>query len=330
MTVLFAGTELMDFETIGGTVTEGGNTSAVINTSNSRIAISPGGTVTEDLNYIDAVFSATEDDVWLHFSAGMGASPASTIPFCKVYSGGTQRVALRWNTSNVIQVQTWNGSSWTTVLTTPINTLQNSTRYDIDLHLVVGNPGKAALYVNGAVVAADAALDLSFGGISGFDKARFQVTSSGTGSVQFSEVIAADWNTIGAKIVSKAPDANGNYTAWTGAFGDIDETSGGSDVISGASNGDRESFSLADFPALTGSQAIAAVGVGWIGLRDASGPQNINAFTRISSTDYDGADRTLNTAATPRQKIWETSPATSVAWTIAEINGAEFGFRART
>jgi hypothetical protein len=328
MTVLFAATELMDFEVFANAAEA--TTASTFNSSNGRASILPtNGAV--DTNYLDCDFSAASADFWLHDVIWTASLAATSGEFVRVYSGGTQRIAVKVNsTSGDLVVQKWNGSAWVTLLTTATGVIVGNTRFVLDLHVVLGNPGKIALYINGAVVAADATLDVSFSGVTGFDKVRLSNARTSSSNTYHSEVIVADWNTIGSKIVSKAPDANGNYTAWTGVYTDIDDISGGSDVLASGSANQRESFSMADFPALSGSEVIAAVGMGISALRDAGGPQNVNMFTRIASTDYDGADRTLNAATTNRQVLWQVSPATSAAWTVAEINGAEFGVRSRT
>lgn len=329
MTTYFIGSEIDDF-VLGGTV---GNISmvtsaAAYNSANGRGAVGIDGAA-EDTAYIETTaFSETE--FWTHWNHGYTTIFSSSMRGVKFYEAGTAKIAILFNQSgNVMSVQLWNGSSWVTTLTSATGLFAASTRYVMDVFIKLGNPGRISVYRNGVPIMSDATLDLS--AYSAIDKVRFQ--ASGTTSnndLYWSEVIVADWNTIGSKVVTRIPDANGNYTAWTGAYTDIDEISGGSDVISSNNVGDRESWSLSAFPALVGGESIESVKMSVNGLRDAAGPQAINMFNRQGGTDYDGSDQTLTTSNAGYSQVWDLNPATAAAWTVAELDASEWGVRART
>jgi len=335
MTTIVAATEYIDLANadIGSNITVQ-TTSAFYQSANSRLGIQTySGTEDAANAYFDLPYTITADQ-WIHFVATAISAWQTANHWLEIFSGGTKRLGVVIGSGNTLIVQKWNGSSWSTILTsglTPACLNTASTPGVIDIHLVVGNPGRFSMYVNGAPLVSDAALDLSFSGIAGFDKLRFQ-GSGASFQVVISEIIVASHNTIGSKVVSRVPDANGNYTAWTGTFADIDETTlgGGTDYIIGAADGDRESWTHTNFTALGASESISTVGMACAAQRDAAGPQSLNMFTRISSTDYDKANETINVAITHVTKFWDTNPNTSAAWTIAGLDAAEFGVRART
>jgi hypothetical protein len=250
----------------------------------------------------------------------------------KWYSGGTQRLALYASSGDpiIIELRQWGGSSWTTLASTTIGIQATSTTAIWDVYIKLGNPGSFRLYTNNVPRAALAGIDLSF--VSAIDKIRFQCYG-GTSNQDsnFSEVIVADWNTLGSKLVTKTPDANGTYTEWTGAgYTLIDEVVAGTDFMTSPTADQRFSFSSADFPVLASGESIENVRLAYRANRDAAGPQNINGFARVSSTDYHASDQTLNVAPTLSRYVdWATNPAGG-AWTVSALNAAEFGLRSRT
>ena len=331
MPVLFAATELMDFVLTGNP----SNLFAQTNSSyylaaNSRAGAQVGSGV-EDVTFVEGAFTSTAD-IWVHFVVGW-VTAVGTQRLVKLYSGGTNRLAFRFDGNGAIELSKWNGTAWVILGTSATNSLiTTATPYVIDMHLTIGNPGRATIYFNGSPMVSSAAYDLTWSGVTGYDKIRF-CSQHGSFQIVYSEVIVADFNTLNSKVVSRVPDANGTYTAWagtTGTFADIDDAAGGTDFITGAADGDRESWTHTNFPALAANESIVYVGMGASALRDAAGPQSFNMFTRISTTDYDKANETVSVGYTGFQQGWLVSPATSAAWTIAELDAAEFGVRART
>lgn len=82
------------------------------------------------------------------------------------------------------------------------------------------------------------------------------------------------------------------------------------------------------YPSVSGS-SVKAVVVKVRAEKDDSGTRTIRTEVRSSGTNYDdGVDKalTLNTYG-DFQGIWETDPATAVAWTVAGVNAAQFGIK---
>lgn len=58
-------------------------------------------------------------------------------------------------------------------------------------------------------------------------------------------------------------------------------------------------------------------------------PQNIAGVVRIASTNYASADVALPGTDTPLMHSFGVNPATGVAWTVSDVNAAEFGMKSR-
>jgi hypothetical protein len=58
-----------------------------------------------------------------------------------------------------------------------------------------------------------------------------------------------------------------------------------------------------------------------------AGLRQINSTARISGTDYFSANLPVSDTTSYLSSIWDKSPATSAAWTRAEINGTDFGVK---
>jgi hypothetical protein len=61
--------------------------------------------------------------------------------------------------------------------------------------------------------------------------------------------------------------------------------------------------------------------------QEAGAGSQIKPVFRISGTDYEGDAQTLSSGTLQYQKIYETSPATSSAWSRSEIDGLEAGVK---
>lgn len=131
------------------------------------------------------------------------------------------------------------------------------------------------------------------------------------------------------KIVTLFPSGSGNYSQWTGNYAanyaNVNELTGDGDSTfnQSATANQIDSFTFDDVP--TGT--IAAVQHTMMVRQDAGAARTIAPLQRSSSTDYAGT--TLSCAGSyqfltdPR----DTDPATSAAYTTANVNAAEFGYK---
>jgi hypothetical protein len=332
MGILFCGAEMEDWirvEETPGNISQ--SLAGNFNAPNARCSIQmPLAAVEFGNRIVSAPFSSNE--FWVSFSVQFIFTGGAPLKFFTLSGGGTRRIALAQSASGSGQLRffTWNGSSWDTIQTAGANSVTAAlVRYDV--YVKLGNPGVFRVYKDGIAVMAETP-NLSFGGLANLDTLELCTGFASGGVVtHYTEAIVATWNTIGSKLVTRVPDANGTHLAWPGAaFGNIDEITAGTDYMTSPTANQRASFLLTDFPALSAGFVVDNVRVVTTASTDGGGPSKLNNFVRIGSVDYDQSDKALTLGQAGVVTDFASSPATSLPWTIAELNAAEFGVRSRT
>lgn len=162
----------------------------------------------------------------------------------------------------------------------------------------------------------------------------FQVRRNTTGTslrqMMYSELLFSDQSTVGSRVVTRPLNALGSVAQWTGAASDINDTSTvDTTFMSEATAGEVTTFTSAALGALAGGEFVSALILQFRANQEASSPvTRIEPLVRLSGINYVSTAILLTTTVTPYKQKWETNPATSNPWTIAEINAAEPGFRA--
>lgn len=308
------------------------------NSSNVRSAVQVSTGDDSTAWFSGPTFSAT--NLWIHYVAQYAnfyttlSAPDAVHSNVRIMAGGTQRFRLVPYSTTIIKLEKWTGVGWSVIgsFTDPYQNFE--ARHTYDIHATIGVSSTITVYLDNTVIIAATGIDTTFGGtVSAFDDVRFSTTGwpDQRSSSQFSEILCTDWNTIGSKVVVRVPDANGNYTQWAnGDYTVVDEAYGGTDYATSATPDQRVDWSMGSFPATTGAEIIANVKFTTSINRDTVGPQNANYYIRRNSTDYDGADKSLNLLQTNTSESYTVDPATSDVWTIANLNAATFGVRSRT
>lgn len=97
------------------------------------------------------------------------------------------------------------------------------------------------------------------------------------------------------------------------------------DAVESLTVGDKDSFNHANISETNNTVVWGVQYNPWMS-KDDMGTRIIRVFTRISGTDYAHAnDEALAESWVDHFQVWQRSPATTNAWTVAEIDGAEFG-----
>lgn len=128
------------------------------------------------------------------------------------------------------------------------------------------------------------------------------------------------------------PEADGYYTAFDPSTGTthytlVDDLAPNAlDYVSTATDGVRDSYGFSDLEALSPS-SVRGVQVTVAGQKSDSGSAQIVMFSRVSSTDADGAAQNLATTQSIKTQVFETTPASS-AWTQSTVDSAQFGVKA--
>lgn len=147
---------------------------------------------------------------------------------------------------------------------------------------------------------------------------------------------AVNNNFIGdSRIHSLLPDANGFYSELVGSDGNsvdnylqVDENPPNTTDYNGSAvSGDQDSYNFPSLPApVTAIRAVAQRA--WAASSD-TGVRAARNFVRIAGVDYNSADYNVGQAYLMYETLFDVSPATVVAFTVAEFNGAEWGFEVR-
>lgn len=133
------------------------------------------------------------------------------------------------------------------------------------------------------------------------------------------------------RVYSLLPSGAGNYSQWTPSTGSnyacVDETAPNSDTdyVSETNAGDIDTYAFGDISGSSGT--VRALVVNLFARKDDAGARTICPVYRRSSTDTLGDNISLANSYLWYAKIWETDPLTAAAWTLANINGSEFGVK---
>ena len=124
------------------------------------------------------------------------------------------------------------------------------------------------------------------------------------------------------------PNGAGNATGLTPSTGSnwqtVDEAPPSSSDYSGSpTSGARDTYSLTDL--IAGTASIKGVKLSTFMHKSDSGTIQMKPALRVGSTNYYGSSRTLASSMTGYTDLYDTSPATSSAWTASEVNGSEAG-----
>ena len=138
-------------------------------------------------------------------------------------------------------------------------------------------------------------------------------------------------------ITTLAPDADGNYSAWSSTasptlYTEIDDAQTGDSpatYISSSTSGQKASFSHQTFtPTNPATDVVKAVAIDLELEKNDPGAGTVTPFVRTGGSDYSGDETGVAYGGTTVEtRVWENKPGTSpeVAWTDSDINAAEFG-----
>lgn len=92
-----------------------------------------------------------------------------------------------------------------------------------------------------------------------------------------------------------------------------------------ATVGATDTFTFSDLAAVSGT--IYGVQANLMARKDDAGTGSMKPIVRLNSTDYEGTELTMSDSYINKITVFEQNPDTVAAWTQADINGAEFGYR---
>lgn len=322
MAVLFAGNRLEHFRA-AQLATDANPFSAEHTTANVDSAFTGAGVQLRYGSYIEASF-AEQQTVSVAFRLHLSNpdSDRNDDPFVELYDA-SDNLVLAIDANDAKYFVKWGNLSTIIGDTVPISG-------DIDHYVLQYSRdptvGRVKLFLNRRLIV-DFTGNTVWGSTTGIAKVRFHATRRWTDWDTFSEVVIFDsLRGVGARVVDLPPNGAGFHTDWAGVFGSLSDGNTGT-AITAAAVGDISSYLAGDLPA--GDWTVEALAIGVEGSGSAPAPENVTLGTRVSSADYWAA------AADPLDgqghiRVWDTNPATGVAWTPAEIDAAELAIRAET
>jgi hypothetical protein len=249
-----------------------------------------------------------------------------------IIDGTSEQISIRTNSSSVLTVNQGNN-----VRATGSTVLSTNTWYYIELKFTIHNSaGIVELKLNGATeIASTSSLDTTGTANAYFNGFGFFQTASDTRYVD--DVYALDTgsgantNFLGPVIVTaRYPDGNGNASDWTpnggsnmGCVSEMFEDGDGS-FNQSATAGHIDTFTMQNLPAAAGS--VFAVAQHTIAAQDGGAARTIRQKLRIAGTNYSGANVATSSSYQMFSEYRDTSPATSSAWSVAEVDGMESGY----
>lgn len=145
-----------------------------------------------------------------------------------------------------------------------------------------------------------------------------------------SEFIVADVDTRGMSLVTLAPNASGDSKVdWTGDYDAIDELQvSDSDLMYSNVNDAVAQVNLLPTPA--GNFAVKAAVISARCSRGLSStPTKIALGVKTGGSIDAGSDQSLDAAWATKNRIMETNPVTTNAWTTAELDALQLNLKAR-
>jgi hypothetical protein len=176
---------------------------------------------------------------------------------------------------------------------------------------------------------------------NGGSEATFDAVSlvaAGTGEMRIDDVYVT--NGAGAvntgflgdiAVETLFPDGNGSSSQWVGSDGNsvdnyllVEEpTPSTTDYVQSNVAGNRDLYASSSLVRAAGT--IYGVQTTAYAQSSDSGPVSLNNLAKSGATVGVGPARALVTTWLPKSSVFELNPDTAAAWTVSEVNGAEFG-----
>jgi hypothetical protein len=324
MSILAAATSRADFYTVG-------TTSAITTAAKIAPYAKEGITITGDTSYARFLFPSAMSEGWIQFHVNFNTSVggSSAEKMLRLKSGETGQVLFQIEFDGVAgqALEYWNGSAFVEVSEA---TTFSAARFKVDVQFKMDNSaGYVRVYVNDALIH-EMTGDTIFTAATTLDTIELMTPNPsglGNGELNYSALIIADEDTRSMVFHQGQATANGANTAWTGVYTDVTKLDRNDNTfIESGTAAQLETYVMDDVHTDLAAYVPRAVILSTRTRRGATGPQNMQGVVRQSGSDFTTSNIAgINTAYGTRQAVMNTNPATSAAWSIAEINAAEYG-----
>jgi hypothetical protein len=315
VTIYFMGGELSSFIPSDSTGKES-TLAGTFDPDFTRCSLRPGGTTgvycsTPTLALPDAFYTK------VYFKRDTASSMTTTL--VSYLAAGIEVFRVTRTTGGDLQMQVFIAAAWTNVGSTV--SFDVTSAHHLDLY-IDGNSatGTATLFLGGTQRESEVA---NLTPVAAIDEVRFYF------GCYVSQVVIDTEPTIGRRLGTRYPNGAGAVSNWTGGSTDVDEiVCDDADFCNSSTNGQIEQFTQTG-SAITG-YTVLAVGVYARAKEGGSGPENLQIGIRVSATDYFSSNKALTVGYSAYGEIWETNPATGVAWLNTAIDAIQPSIKAVT
>lgn len=225
-------------------------------------------------------------------------------------------------------IQVWRSGAWVTLATSTGDLINGLVcRFDISAKYAAVD-GFVEVWMNGVLL-------VSYTGNTSADNgpniSRVSYGGANTYTVSISAMILATESTKTLTLVERRPTGNGALAEWTGSYADIDENNySDTDFITPSALNQISTFTFPALPAPLAGYEVQAVVQSARGQLGGSSPTSFESVARVSGNNYTKAEGVAipSTFGGGLQSIWSVNPATGLTWTQAEVEAAQFGYKA--
>lgn len=229
------------------------------------------------------------------------------------------------------------------VLATSTNTLSVGEWNYIEIKFVIGNSGSFEVRVNGSSEGwiPQTVGDIQNGATTTVNNICFCTYYDISASLDYCIDDLYVCNSSGAtnndflgdvKVETLYPNANGNYSQWTGSDADqvdnyslVNETVYTSDSAPYVTAETANTIDTYQFSNLSTITNVKGIQVNYVAKKDDAAEKTIREKCRVSGSDYNGTTQYLGTSYALYSEIRENNPATGSAWSVSDLESAEFG-----
>lgn len=321
MAIILAGTSMYDFATFGAV-----NRDTSGNQKYSGVTES----IVIDSGYLQINLDSPLTDFWMTFYAyadtsnwgswqpGLGfydSAKSTTKPLVNICSRGSGYPVVVYRDDD-------GNPSNTPVEIGNAGTFQSLARFDV--HVVISSStGRVEVYQNGYRIISYSGSTDPHGG-SAIDLIKWYRVNQYLTFV--SAIIIATEDTRPLRMVQQLPNDDGAETDWSNTYSSINDQNDATAIISSSA----DDVSTFKFPNISSDYDAYAVRSVCLSIRGAASgsPSDIDAVARVGSTNYtEDCANAFNGVVAPNFAQFENNPATASAWTISDVNSAEFGVK---
>jgi hypothetical protein len=289
-----------------------------------------------DHNAVNQLLGGARTTLIVGVAVRWSGTPTVSPSLITLQLAGAEQISLRLNSTQQLVI-----SRAGTTLATGTTVLLNNVWHYLEFKVFIADSGgTAAVRLNGVPEVSVSSADTKGQTGTGADQVRLGGTTSQSITNDWDDFyVCDDTGTVNndflgdVRVEAIFPNGNGNSSQLVGNDGNstdnyllVDEAAPNSDTdyVETATVGNKDTYAFANLTPTTGT--VYAVAVYPFARKTDTGPRQIVSVARLSGTETDGPTKTLAMSYQYHGDIRESKPGGG-AWTIADVNSAEFGIK---